>query len=259
MKTPILLASLGDLRRNTAAKRRGTQIEVGRLSEGYYELLSVAPKRTRPFFSSTRTGIPPVDPFGRRKEERLAMAWFGAGRIDADGHFFRILDYQFPLKSAKADAGIGKIDLLAQSEEDQTLAIIELKVATNKEDRRIAVLESLIYSAIIEANAATIAQQLMDAKGVIAHGSRPKILIAAPSGYWRSGTPALAEIEKLSEDLRSSIPIEISLLQYQIDENQDYGLSGQFRSARSSENEPNRSAIRLSRAKLDTISLPENT
>jgi hypothetical protein len=57
-----------------------------------------------------------------------------------------LLDDQFPLKSV--GAGIGKIDLLGLHM-DGTLAVVELKVAGNREDRRIALLEELNYAAAI--------------------------------------------------------------------------------------------------------------
>ena len=247
MESSNLLALLRNLRANTAANRKDVQITARQLAQGYFETLSSAPQRSRPYFSATRIGTPPVDPFGRRKEERLAMAWFKVGNIDADGKKFKILDYQFPLKSTNADTGIGKVDLLAQSETDKCLAVIELKVGSNREDRRIAVLEGLIYSAIVEANAQVVVQQLSTVKGIIAKSSRPKILIVAPSAYWASGIPSQTEIQALVEQLQSAIPIEISLLKYEVDEDQDYGLSGQFQASGLDGNDPRSTPIALYR------------
>ena len=57
----------------------------------------------------------------------------------------RILDYQVPLKSTKADKGVGKIDLISFNEQSKTFHLIELKYIGNKETLLRAVLESYTY------------------------------------------------------------------------------------------------------------------
>ena len=175
MTKPSLLDLKALLRSRSSAARRELRFSAAELASGYHELLSTAPRRALPYFSLTRDGRPPVEPTGRRKEERLAMAWFNAGTIQLEGgDQFEILDYQFPLKSMMANTGIGKIDLLGRCAVDGCLVVIELKVEGNAEDRRIGLLEGLIYAAIVESNAAAIVHQLAEVKGHRVTSARPK-------------------------------------------------------------------------------------
>lgn len=63
-----------------------------------------------------------------------------------------IKDYQIPLKDTSANEGIGKIDLISYNEKDKYLFLIELKYTGNPEALLRALLESYIYSKIVDKN-----------------------------------------------------------------------------------------------------------
>src|SRR5580704_12560497 len=108
---------------------------------------SNAPRRAQGYFSTSRSGVTSSGGFTNRIEEHLAVAlWCRAELALPNGELLRLLDYQTPLKSVRADNGIGKIDLLGLHA-DGALAVVELKVEQNAEDRRFALLEGLIYAA----------------------------------------------------------------------------------------------------------------
>jgi hypothetical protein len=220
-----LLAFKEMLRRLPLEARRNLTLGPDQLATGYRELLISAPKRGRPYFSSTRAGLAPADPLGRRAEERIAMAWFNAGSVRlADGSDVVLLDYQFPLKAKQADEGIGKIDLLGLAG-GNTLVVIEIKIGGNREDRRIALIEGLVYAAIVEANAPTIHSQLETVKGHSIRQPRPHVYLAAPPEFWRRGYPSLDSIAHLAAETARIVPINIHLLSYE-DSSIDLGVGG---------------------------------
>lgn len=105
---------------------------------------------------------------------------------------------------------------------------MELKVERNREDRRIGLLEGLIYAAIIEANLEMIAAEVTALHGYRVVTSRPKILLAAPPGFWSDTTlyPSVAGISGLASEISSAIPIDIVLLSLNGAENIELGLDG---------------------------------
>ena len=125
-----------------------------------------------------------------------------------------------------ADKGIGKIDLLGLCAANSALAVVELKVGGNFEDRRIGLLEGLIYAAIVEANAAAIIPQVEQIKGHRVSQARPIILVVAPMDYWSSGYPSRDELQSLADETARLLPIDIHLLMFDGDAVHDLGLEG---------------------------------
>ena len=147
------MADLLEITRQLRMRAR-TIVDPADLVEAYFHLRASAPQRSGRgwrYLSETRRGITSGGTASNRREEHLAAALFGRREIFfATGERLRLLDYQFPLKAGREDK-IGKIDLLGIFDEDQ-LAVIELKTGNNSEDRRMALVEALSYSAVIEAN-----------------------------------------------------------------------------------------------------------
>ena len=136
------------------SERAALTVAVHDLVEGYRHLRETAPRRAQSYLSDTRTGLTASGETTTRGEEHLALGLFNRQLRELvlpNDERLRLIDYQFPLKSVRADAGVGKIDLLGLFP-DGRLAVVELKVQDNAEDRRIGLLEGLIYAAIVEAN-----------------------------------------------------------------------------------------------------------
>jgi hypothetical protein len=206
----------------------GLRIEAADLVMGYHTLCANAPRRKQSFLSVNRKGVAPVDKTARRLEERLAMALFNQREIAFEnGSVLRILDYQFPLKSKSIDRSVGKIDLLGLSDKGR-LAIVELKVADNREDRRVALVEGLIYAAIVEANLKEIAAEVTAMHGYQVETARPAILLLAPADFWSSPRcqPPVADVSRLATAVSTQIPIDISLLSLEGAELTDLGADG---------------------------------
>jgi hypothetical protein len=156
------------------------------------------------------------------------MALFNSRSLSfKTGEKLRLIDYQFPLKSVQSDQAIGKIDLLGLSEEG-TLTVVEMKVDANREDRRIGILESLIYAAIVEANLPKIAAEVTETYGYRVSASRPKIVLLAPEGFWSNETayPPTAVVRELAMEIGATVPIDIVLLCLHNHEKIDLGLDG---------------------------------
>lgn len=203
-------------------------VEAADLAMGYHTLRADAPRRKQPFLSANRKGVAPVDNTARRFEERLAMALFNQRKIAFEnGSVLRILDYQFPLKFIRSNHGIGKVDLLGLNEEGR-LAIVELKVAGNREDRRVALVEGLIYAAIVEANLKEIAAEVTALHGYYVETARPAIFLLAPAGFWSPPRcqPPVADVSRLVTAVAAQIPIDISLLSLEGADLSDLGAGG---------------------------------
>lgn len=127
-----------------------------------------------------------------RVEEHLALALWGKAQSGQgsmrmpDGRTLEILDYQTPLKAARDDKGIGKVDLLGVV--DRRLAVIELKVEktrTSAADTPLrAYLEALAYCAIVEANTAEIATEVSTRFGMTVDHRPPSLIVMASRPYW---------------------------------------------------------------------------
>lgn len=156
------------------------------------------------------------------------MALFNRREIAfKNGSRIRILDYQFPLKSIRANYGVGKVDLLGLTD-DGRLAVIELKVSSNPEDRRIGLLEGLIYAAVVEANVKKIAAEVTATHRYQVAETRPEILLLAPTDFWSAPRcqPPNADLSRRATAVATLIPIDISLLNLEGAELTDRGTDG---------------------------------
>jgi hypothetical protein len=217
------------LRGLSKASKRSIQISVDDIKAGYFQLRSRAPSRTQGYLSSRRFGITSSGNSTNRTEEHLAIGLYHRKQLAfTNGESVKLLDYQFPLKSTNADDGIGKIDLLGITD-DGTLVILELKTEGNLEDRRIGLVEGLIYAAIVEANIHQIAKEITAAFGVHVNCSRPKLFFIAPPKFWTHelGYPSRAELSGLVSEVAGEIPIDISLLSLRDAELVKLGVNGE--------------------------------
>lgn len=200
------------LRLRSKAKRKSFRLDADELAAAYHVQRKCSPRRAQGYLSSTRIGVTSSGGASNRTEEHLAVGLFLRGELSLpNGEALTLLDYQFPLKSVRADTGIGKIDLLGLHK-DGTLAVVELKVAGNSEDRRIALLEGLIYAAAVEANIEQIATELLAARNVGILQNRPKIIVIAPRDYWFDEriSPSVDDFNALTRAVACAIPLEIS-------------------------------------------------
>lgn len=164
------------------------------LEDAYQEVLDNAPNRAnrgKTYFGS-RSGITSSGSRTNRREEHLAVALYNASKEGRElrvskEKLLSIIDYQTPLKARYDDKGIGKIDLLGVLEPSE-LAVIELKVAKpdgGPSDTPLrALLEGLTYCALVEANLATIAQEVKTNLGIDITIGRPTLIVMAPQDYW---------------------------------------------------------------------------
>jgi hypothetical protein len=216
------------LRKLASVDRRAISLDVAEIVSAYRALCAGAPRRVQPYFSKTRCGIAPVEANARRREERLAMALFNYGDLPiGDNRYLRVIDYQFPLKARRNDLSVGKVDLLAVTDSG-SLAIVELKIETSNEDRRIALLEGLIYAAIVEANIEKIADEAKSFRNCEILGTRPHIVILAASDLWTNPRlfPTLPDFRKLVSEIAEAIPIEIMLFRLDNAKAVDLGAIG---------------------------------
>ncbi len=202
------------LRRLSKAERRLICLDVDDLAAGYHNLCANAPSRKQGYLSRRRLGITSSGKTSNRSEEHLAVGLFNRKELALpNGERLKILDYQFPLKSSSADSGIGKIDLLGLFD-DGTLGVIELKTDSNSEDRRIGLMEGLIYASIVEANIEQIASEVYAVHHCRVAHVRPKVLLIAPPVFWSNtnSVPLVDDLQELTDKIRIAIPIDITLL-----------------------------------------------
>lgn len=195
------------------AGRYSLRLNADDLAAAYRDQRDHAPRRARGYFSASRSGVSHDGNASNRTEEHLAVDLFLRGGLTLpNGEQLTLLDYQFPLKSARADLGIGKIDLLGLYD-DGTLAVVELKVAGNREDRRIALLEGLIYAAVVEANIEKIAAEVLAVKGRHIVREQPRVLLVAHPDYWSESRtyPATEDLDGLINAVAQAIPLEIAI------------------------------------------------
>lgn len=216
------------LRLLSNAERQRLTITAEELAAGYAWLRANAPARVRPYLSPSRTGVPPIDPLALRKEERWAMALFNRASISiGGGKSLSLVDYQMPLKAVRRDTGVGKVDLLGVCE-DGVLAVIELKLAESREDRTIALLEGMIYAAIIEANLRNIAAEVEARAGTEMKAVRPRIFIVAPPAYWSNTRiqPGVEATASLAACVSALIETQIAFLSLEGSGPVSLGLDG---------------------------------
>ena len=164
------------------------------LCREYYELKRSAPRRRdkgKRYFVrhsgklSTKSG-------SNRLEEHLAIALWNLNEYwpRHDGGWFRLLDYQFPLKAQRSDKGIGEVDLLGVTDKGR-LMVIELKVRNARDQSPVwALMQGLRYAAVVEANFKVIASEAENHSGdrfkdVNIIETSPIIQILAPRSWWR--------------------------------------------------------------------------
>ncbi len=156
-----------------------------------------------------------------RSERVLAKAIFNSGGpIEIGGRSIVIIDYEVPLRSQRADSGVGEIDLLGFDAANRRLCIIELKVAPNADTPLKGLLQALRYSAIVDANRHAIERQVEHEFRVADLNWPASVVVAADSAYWDSlrGTPEtgdwLAAMRILTSDLESHLNLEIAFADF---------------------------------------------
>jgi len=133
-ETLIELYNRGEVNRTSEFASVASTLDIPRLAQMYAQLTADAPRRhpRGKRYLSGRTGITSSGEFSNRNEEHLAVALFNAsrsgGRFDLpDRRQLTLIDYQTPLKSRRADRGIGKVDLFGVID-GQLPCVVELKV-----------------------------------------------------------------------------------------------------------------------------------
>jgi len=165
-------------------------VDPDALSAEYAALGESAPRRSlagKPYFVR-HAGVVSAAGAINRLEEHCAIALVNLGRRwpRRDGGWFRLLDYQVPLKARQADARIGKIDLLGVTDKGR-LMIVELKVA-GPDGRRsdappAALHEGLRYAAIVEADLEAIAGEAERRFGTKIERLPPIVQLLAPVSW----------------------------------------------------------------------------
>ena len=169
-----------------------SEINLDSLCSEYDALRSAAPRRhdrnKRHFVG--HDGRPQAKDPASPAEKHLAIAlWrFQTLQTRAGVSELRFLDYQFPLKAARSDAGLGEVDLLGVTVEGR-IAIIELKVSrrssTAPDTPVHALMEGLRYAAVVQANNDAIAAEARDRFGIDVFDRAPIMQILAPEDWWR--------------------------------------------------------------------------
>ena len=177
-----------------------SRIDRDTLCLEYKELKRCAPQRAEkrnPYFVEEHIGVleTKVKENGNRFEEHLAIALWNLNECwpRHDSGWFRLLDYQFPLKAQLSDKGIGEVDLLGITDQGQ-LMVIELKVKPKSgkdrgESPMVALIQGLRYAAIVESNIKTIASEAESRTGDRFNDANiietsPIIQILAPECWW---------------------------------------------------------------------------
>lgn len=215
----IELANSPEISRSRDLTRTASSLDVDHLLAMYQALLAAAPRRhdrDKKYFVG-HSGVPSTEGSSGRLEEHLAIALCNDSPDltppQSDG--LRLLDYQVPLKAKQSDAGVGKVDILALTTSGH-VAVLELKVktATSKGDTPLrALLESLAYCAIIEANTQDISDEIKESFGVRSVTGRPTLVIAGPTSYWSSWTDTvLTGVYELADRIARTFEMEIWIL-----------------------------------------------
>lgn len=214
-------------------------VEPDALCAEYVALRESAPRRARSgkSYFVGHTGIASGAGASNRLEEHCAIALVNLGQRwpRPDGGWFRLLDYQVPLKARQADTGIGKIDLLGVTEAGR-LIVAELKVEAEGGGRSdappAALMEGLRYAAMIEADMDALAAEAERRFGVKVAQLPPIVQLLAPKAWWRRWLelPAAGDWGPPFTELAAAIaakigaPIECMALD---DVEITYGMDGQ--------------------------------
>lgn len=168
-------------------------VDPNALCAEYGALRARAPRRSlvgKKYFVG-HSGVPSASGRSNRLEEHCAIALFNLDRRwpRSGGGWFRLLDYQVPLKARQSDAGIGKIDLVGVTDQGR-LMIVELKVKNHSGGRSdappAALMEGLRYAAMVEADLGAIASEAESLIGAKVVRKPPIVQVLAPKAWWRS-------------------------------------------------------------------------
>jgi hypothetical protein len=232
-----------------AATLRGLAVEE--LVAEYEEAMESAPRRSEDghTYLRERSGRPPQTKDARRREARLAMALVNDETLlDVVGEAVDLWMYEFPLFTSGGPRGIRAVDVVGHAPEAARFWVVELKIEakphpthTSRQPQRgetplRALYEALLYGAIVEANMAYIADELISL-GREVKPMRPGLLVAAPTAYWerwkpnnRIGdwwTPYQSLMAGLSEQLQTSVEaVDLGRITYVIDPDERPRLHG---------------------------------
>ena len=161
------------------------------LCDEYKQLIKNAPRRSdKQKYFVCHDGKLSSSGKSNRREEYLAVALWNLERQwpRLDGGWFRLLDYQVPLKAQQSDPKIGKVDLLGLTDQGR-LMVIELKVKPSDGSRgetpAKALMQGLRYAAIVEANRKKITEEAKRCFGVDVVAERPLVQVLAPKAWWK--------------------------------------------------------------------------
>ena len=166
------------------------KIDTNALADEYMALRETAPSRSAkglPYFG-TRHGRVRAKAPASPSEKHMAIAlWrLGATWTRPDGGWFRLLDYQTPLRASRSD-GLGEVDLLGGTDEGR-MAVVELKVkrrpGSQDDTPLLALMEGLRYAAVLDANRSRVcrdAKRYLDAHLI---PRTPLVQILAPEAWW---------------------------------------------------------------------------
>jgi hypothetical protein len=188
------------------------QTDMAELAEEYQALRQSAPRRTRNYLEVARNSQALVST--TRLEERLA-AQLATRRTRLrlpDRSIVHTVDFPVPLKEIRADAKVGKIDLLGISDR---VVVIEVKVgrqAGGGDNPLAALLEALSYAAMVEANHQRFAYDLR-MFGLEASEPKPWIMVLGDERYWGywDYTPAAEGWREVLSGLISRLVASIGL------------------------------------------------
>ena len=166
-------------------------IDMDSLCKEFEELRAAAPSRPdrdKTYFVGHERRRPPKDS-GNPSEKHLAIALRRLKMLHAraDVTQVRLLDYQFPLKAAQSDRGLGEVDLLGVTAGGR-IVIVELKVRRRDDpgDPPVhALMEGLRYAAVVQANIGAIAAEVRCLFAIDVPDRPPIVQILAPEDWWR--------------------------------------------------------------------------
>jgi len=185
--------------------------------DGYVELTGSAPRRNRPFLVG-HAGITGVIDGRDRGHGHLIVGLCNASHagqhpVLPDGGRLRLVDYNVPLHSRRAERALGEIDLLGLLE-DQTLAVIAAHMDPAGETLRASLLRLLVGMAVLEANVETIAGEAEAVMGCRVLPSRPRgLLMAGPAQWERAAADgSLTALQHLCGAIAAEIGIDVRCL-----------------------------------------------
>ncbi|MDE0520722.1 MAG: hypothetical protein OXH79_02065 [Boseongicola sp.] len=177
--------------RTTGLADRIQEIDADALCAEYDRLRNAAPSRSavgKRHFVRHDGRLQARDPI-RTSEEHLAIAlWRNERLLRPAGGRQHFLDYQFPLQgSARADAGLGQVDLLGSTDQGR-LMVVELKVRrahSSKGDAPVlALMEGLRYAAVVHANRCDIAAEARTCFNIVVADVPPIVQLLGPACWW---------------------------------------------------------------------------